>query len=515
MRDIGYLKGIDREHKPARADDDWLALKSYYDDQARERTIGDLATLGVGLAENDRPIEVLMVQRIVNRLAMVYSKPPVRWLKRNRRRLAESNAEHKAMVDVLMRAQYDLAWKRVDALRTLMRQVVIRFYPSDARGSVVMRIFEPYNVIREPDPSAGDMIENDRQFALLLAKTGQRETWEHWRREGERWRVQVVNQQGDKEELADDQPFGATDLVSPYPVLPVQIVYDELPQGRPWLPPRASRIANQRAVNAIANDLWSLITFQAHSREVIKTDDPASAPTVTGHGGKYKLERDDTYEMVTPNPKIRECQEVLDYLAMLWLLGEDMPLSDFDKSTQVLTGAALLVQERALNARREGQVPLALEDERLAWRKLRAIHNLHTAANRSGTWDLPALAEDTDLEVEIAEVTQPIDAEQLQNAMFRDISGGAASIIDYIQARDSVSRKVAIETYERVKEDMLAYPPGQLAPAPGPQTAAIGEDTEEPEMPTEREGAAEMMGTASVVDGLQRAGAEAKSQAQA
>jgi len=375
-----------------------------------------------------------------------------------------------------------------------------------------MRIFEPYNVLREPDPSAGDMIENDRQFALCLAKTGQVETWEHWKRDGQTWRVQIVQTQGEREELSSDQPFGSTALVSPYPVLPVQVVYDELPQGRAWLPPRASRIANQRAVNAIANDLWSLITHQAHSREVLKVDDPASAPTVTGHGGMYKLEPNDSYEMVTPNPKIKECQEVLDYLAMLWLLGEDMPLSDFDKSTQVLTGAALLVQERALNARREGQVPLALEDERLAWRKLRAVHNLHTRANASGTWDLPALAEDTELEVEIAEVTQPIDAAQLQNAMFRDIAGGAASIIDYIQARDSVSRKIAIETYERVKEDMTAYPPGQLDQGGGPQAASVGEETEddaeEPETPPEHEGVAETMGTASVVDGMKRAGAE-------
>ena len=83
-----------------------------------------------------------------------------------------------------------------------------------------------------------------------------------------------------------------------------------------------------------------------------------------------------------------------------------------------------------------------------------------------------------------------------------------------IQARDSVSRKIAIETYERVKEDMTAYPPGQLDQGGGPQAAAVGEEPEDeneaPEMPTEHEGVAETMGTASVVDGMKRAGAEAQ-----
>lgn len=499
------LRAIDAATKPPQAEADWIAATEYYEDRSRKSTIIANRDLGVGLADNAYPLEVGLLRRIIDRIAVVYSAPATRWLRRKNKRLAESNKDHQAMVAALRRAQYDLAWSRIEKVRSLHRVDVLRFYASDARGSVVLRVFEPFNVLREPDPSAADSIDSDRQFALLLSKSGEAETWEHWQKVSDGWIMQLVNEKGEAL-LTSQQPFAATDLVNPYGELPVQMLYDELPQGRAWLPPRASRTSWPRAINAIANDLWSLVTHQAHSRIITKSDNPAEMPALAAHGGTLNLNKNDSFEVHTPDPRIAECKEVLEDFAKLWSLSEDLPAAEFDKSKQVLTGAALLVQERALLARREAQIPLALEDERIAYRKFRAVHNVHTRGGPDGpvpTWDLAELAEDTELEVEVADITEPIDAKALQDAAYRDIAIGACSIIDYIQRRDGVPRHVAIETYARVQEDRLTYPAAaEVTEGAGPQAATPNDTPAEADADASPQAAAELadeaegMGTA-------------------
>lgn len=499
---IEYLKSIDRETKPAHADDEWLLQGQLYDDRSRDDTIRRLHALGVGIKDNQRPLEIALLRRVVDRLAVVYDSPPTRWLVGGLERLTEESTDHVTMDRVLKRAQYDLAWKRIDRVRALHRQAIVRFYPSDTRGSVTLRVFEPFNVIREVDPSAADEIESDHQFALCLAKSGSKELWEHWTREGSVWRMHRTDQRGS----IVSAPYAGSDGVNPYGELPVQIIYDELPQGRPWLSPRASRSAWSIAINAIANDLWSLVTHQAHSRIVTYTDDPSGVPSQTGHGGVSNFDRNDRFEIHTPNPKIGECGEVLKMFFRFASLVEDLPISEFDESKQVVTGAALQVQERALLARRESLVPLAWEDERAAFSKLRAVHNLHTQGLPGSKWTLPTLSEGLELEVEIADVAEPIDSAQLQDALFRDIAIGAASVIDYIQKRDGVSRASAVKTYHRVRLDSENFPAQTIVPHEGPKPAASEDPRENTAIAHEAEGQgfAERAKVASVVDAIDR-----------
>lgn len=494
------LRDADKDTKPNGADEAWIRLGLVYEDQARTETIKDLHILGVGLSGNTHPIEIQMLRRIVDRLAAVYSKAPTRWLRKGAKRIAESNASHRAMIEAFSRAQYDLAWKRIDQLRTLFRQVVVRLYPDDTKGSVVVRCFEPHNVLRAPSSGLGDTLDGDEAFALCTRYGADeaKQRWELWGREGAGWTMTEVDGRG----TVTARPFALSEDVSTYERLPVFVVYDELAMGRPWLPPRSSRIANQRAVNAIINDLWSLIVHQAHGRNVINTDDQDLVPDVHGHGGTMRIGRDDKFSIVQPDPRIAEAQNALDYFAMLWLLGEDMPINEFRSQTQILTGAALLVAERAMNARREAQVPLAIEDERTAYPRFAAVHNLHTRASAStgGAWDQAELDASLRLVVEIAEVTAPQDPKTLQDVALRDIVAGAASVIDYIAARDACSRDEAIATYERVAQDNESYPAGRIADAPGPHAPDVADpadpqDGADPDLAT-------TVGEPSIVDAL-------------
>lgn len=499
---IAALKDFDRKAKPRLADQSNIMLGQLYEDSAGPEIIKRLKVLGVGLKDGmENPLAIGLLRRIIDRLAVVYDNPPTRWLRKDGKRLAEDSNEHETMIKVLERASYDLTWRRIDRMRALYRQIVGRVYPSDPRGSVRISVFEPFNVMRRFDPSAADQIEMDEEFALCLSVIGQAEQWEHWARVGDFWTMVVRNEGGE----IIRRPYEGTSDVTPYGKfeLPVFGVYDEIPCGRAWLPPRASRESWSIAINAIAADLHSLIVHQAHARQVLKLEDTTQAPTVSGHSGAILLGKDESYEAVTPNPKIAECQEVLETFVRLFCSSEDLPAGEHDKDQVPITGAALKVREGALNARREAQVPLAGEDERTAYRKVRAVHNLH--AGSTPAWDLPLLDDTAELEVDIADLRTPTDPKELQLVAFADLAAGVASTIDYIQARDGCSRQGAIETYRRVQVDRSAFPAMTVAAADGQRPAGTdGQVDRENAMAEEAQGMglAERAGTASVIDAI-------------
>ena len=296
-------------------------------------------------------------------------------------------------------------------------------------------------------------------------------------------------------EFEEHQPFDMredrssapqiTDLVSPYGDLPVQLIYDEYPGGRPWLPPRGSRTSFVEAINAIANDLWALIVHQAHTDRFFKTDDTARVPSKKGPGMAAAIPSDTDVIDLQPNPKITESTNVLETFIKLWSVSEDLPVDEFLKR-QVTTGAALKASERALMARREAQALLAPDDERMAYRKLRAVHNTHAGSEaRPGTWDLPILDDGLSLEVEIGDVNGPTDARELQESHARSMALGSKSTIDLIMAETGAARHVAVKIYERVGVDRDKYPaptnPG--AHQSGPNLADVDATPDEIEEP--------------------------------
>jgi hypothetical protein len=460
--DLGQLKQTDLDTKPPRLDEESIRLWRYYTDQGRDDTVKRLRELGLGLRGNLRPIEVSLLRRVVDRLAVIYDHAPTRWLARpSGKRYAETSSEHIAMIEVLRRAQYNLAWRLVDRTRALLRQAVIRFYPSDVRGSVVLRVFEPHNVLRAPDAASPDTMDTDAAFALRLASAGDTELWELWERNGEAWTARRVDGAGHP---SGAQPFGASG-VCPY-TLPVQIVYDDYPGGSAWLAPRSSRLAWVEALNALGNDLWNLVVHEAHSTLAVATDSTEEVPSEHGPGKVWALPRDATASVLSGNPKISESENVLNNFVRLWTLSEDLPIAEFDDAKQVVTGAALRVQQAPLHARREAQVALAEEDERQAWRRLRGVHNLHTSLAPAGSaWTQPLLAEAADLEVEIAEMAVPTDARELLEAAGKSLVLGTLSMIDVIQRQHNVGRADAIKIYERLRSDREEYP--SATPTPG------------------------------------------------
>lgn len=468
MVDLASLKDIDLKTKPPNSEQAWIQLANYYDDASRLITIEANKSLGAGLRGNDRPLTLNLIRRIVRRLAVCYKAAPTRWLSQGATRLGDNDPDMVALHQTLKRMSYDIDWARADQLSTLHRQIAVRWYPSASRRAVVMRCFEPFNLIRDPDPTAGDDIASDRRFALLLSKQGNDEIWEYWERLDGGWYAALIDQGG---ALLVDQPFAETALMSPYNVPPVQMIYDETPQGRTWLPPRESWLSWARAINAMAEDVWALVLSQAHSERVLKTDDPASAPTTTGPNTLLRLEREDAYELVSGSPKISESLEVLANFMRFWALSEDLPSSDFDANKTILTGVALMVQERPLDARRAERTPLAASNESLAYRLWQPVHN-----DNAGVWGVPVLSDRLELGAALGATKEPTNARELHEAYFGELAIGSLSLIDFIMAARSINRADAIKEYARVQADRESYPaaenPGAMA-SEGPRLPGV------------------------------------------
>lgn len=477
MRDIEGLKTVDRETKPQGADQEWSRLYHYYIDQGRSATSEQLRRMGAGISTDKvpHPIEAQLLRRVVDRLAVIYDRPPVRWLANSSgSRLSDSNAEHKAMVAALERSQYNLAWRKVDRLRTLMRQEFIRFYPSPSKRTVIPRLFAPFNVLRDVSPSCPDTVDEDRAIALCVGKRGGfKELWEFWRKEqgadGPFWSVAYVDEGGG---FADEQPFDLADAEAagivlrtaggsfdgfrvPYGELPIVQIFDDYPGGQAWLPPRMSRTGWVESINAISNDLWNLIFYEAHSIKVMKSDDPSALHQETGPNTVVRVGADNNedFRIISQQPNMQESREILEYLVRLWTLSEDLPASEFDRHKQVVTGAARRVESAPLLARREAQVPLAEMDERLAYEKFRAVHNYH----REDGW-VRTLVPDRHLEVDIPDLDIPEDTQARQEANSRALALGTKSMIDVIMEDRGCPRHQAIKLYERIREDSEKYP---------------------------------------------------------
>lgn len=457
--ELKELLAEDQRHKPVGADLEWQNQSLAYDDQNRHKVQEFLAALKIGIEDNGFPLEFNLLRRVVNRLAVVYDSPATRWLlKGDGSRVSEKSGEHREMIEALERAQYDQAWKNIDRRRSLHRTVAVRFAASDARRSVTLRTFEPFNVHRAPSLGDADLIQADRAFALRM---GSREdpVYEIWERNGPpgapgtTWTVRRENKSG---QHVEQPPY--PDGVSPYGSLPpVMLVFDQYPDGLAWLPPRHSRTAFPMALAAQVNDLWSLIMNQAHDETYVKARDPDRVPEEHGHTVRPVLDQDDSIESVVRDPKIDACREVILELVRLMVATEDLPTEEFMRGRQVVTGAALEALERPLMERREDQIPLARADERMAWRHFVTVHNVH--AER---WEVPLLPR-RDLAVDIARPNLPQDKRQLEDSILRRTASGMGSTILGIQEIYGVSRSRAIEMYEQFKEDNKAYP------APTPQ----------------------------------------------
>lgn len=458
MIDLRAIKAADAKHKPVGVTETWCQLAQYHDDTSRTLTVANLQRLGLGLRDNIHPVEVNLLAYVMQRLNVVYSDPPSRFLLRGDKRVPEGSSQHKLLLRAYETAGIDVAMRSAAVRTALLGQVFLRLYPIDARGSVVLRVFDPQYVLRDPDPGAADQITQDARFALSLAG----DLYECWERTGDSWRCEWQTKDG---ALAPTQPFDGS---APYASLPVVQLADRWTGGRAWLPPKASRVGLIEAINAQANDLLNLGAIQGHGQWVYRREDPnTKLPAQTGAGTVWEVGANDVVESITPTTNIAQVREVLQHYVRLFLAVEGLPPDELDGGRQVYSGAQLQAAERTLMERREAQLPICAAAERDLFRAFVAVHNVHAAA-----WGEESFDESLELSVEFGDIDQPVDSKDQIETLTNGLAARLISPIDALQRVHSCSREQAIQIAERIKSDFEAYPI-QVAAPEGTQAAPI------------------------------------------
>lgn len=464
MRSLYTLKDVDLQAKGTTFDSDCAALVSYYEDTARRLTVSSLAALGMGIRGHLRPLEVSLVRWVVDQLAVAYTSAPTRWLVRSDGSdVGEDTPDQKVVTSVLSESMYDEVWREIDRMRALLRQCVVRAYPIDDLKRVELRVFGPHQIRRSPSASVGHTLDLDSEFALQLSE----DLWEHWYRSGDAWACRWTRESGS--EVAGS-PYSGVDRV-PYDYLPVQIIYDTHPCGRPYLTPRGHRLSAIEAINALSNELLAMIRTQGHSQRVFIGVDARDLPAERGPGVDLALDNPTSSAVdLSPSPKISESLEVLRHQIRMLLVSENLPIDALEVSPgSTPTGAALKQQLRGLFERRKTLSALAPMAERDLYRRFRSVHNAHASS-----WGVPSLPE-YDIRVELAPWDVPVDAREEVEVASREMAIGTASRVDVVGRMRNVPRHAAIALIEQIDDDIENYPTpvAVVAEQSGPRTSTV------------------------------------------
>ena len=450
---------------------DAQTLVKYYDDDAVDltRQLLDL---------NDRtPVTSNIMKRVVDTLSVTYDQPPARRLITADMILPDSDDLVLLMEAILKASGYDAHFKRIDSLRTLLGTVARRTYAVDIHSRLAYRTYLPYDVYRLPTAGFEDDITQDEAVALKLMD----DRFELWERNADGWVMFITKANGE----VVSEPFGP-DGISPYDVLPIQLINDQPSEGRAFMPLKKSRISFQETINRMLNAVPEMIDYQAYDQMVAKVADPSLLTNLeTGPKTLSVMAPEDDLIAVQRSPAITESGDAIDRFIEKWLISENIPIDYFRGSSNLQTGAALRAQLWPLKERRDQLQPLVISEQTQAFEIIRSIWNVHAA-----DWGMSELPMSIDINIQVTDIPIPIDEDTLRDIGFREIAAGLNSTIMYLQRKHQIGRIAAIDMFEQIQVDNSQYEPAQstnaLVDGPpealGDGSASLDEDAFDPDI---------------------------------
>lgn len=458
--DVSKLIGRDRELKGgAEFERESSSLYALYAGQSKNMTLGALEDSGQGDPEQKRPIQTKLLRRVVRTVAVMWSTPPTRMLSIDGVTLPPTDVQSFELAYEL--GQINSWLKLSDRYSSLLAQAVVRF-TTNRRGRVQPRVYAPHLVHRDPDPTNADDMATDRAVAFRVtdAKDAADCEFHVFVQENEdEWVAWKLNGKGN---LIGDEHALFKDGKVPYAGPSFVQVYDDLSEGRAWLPLDETRTAFSLGLNVLANEIAYLLKQEAHTPVAVSgLSSRKSLPKRWGPGEVWGFE-DEGVEVQTfnLNPKLLESIGVSRHFLELFAGGEGLPADYFLSSRKYETGASGRLRMQDLEQRRFDKLEGAKLVERECFEIIRSIWNAHAEE-----WERDPIDEDARLKVELSRPYFPVDVEELQQALFNDLSIGAASMIDYFGERWGLQRTEAIARYHRVQEDREKYPARENAAA--------------------------------------------------
>jgi len=146
-------------------------LSCLFNDTATSLVLGHLRRMGTGnpaLGSSKQPVMAQIVSRVVRTLAVLYTTPPVRRLMVGGKALDDAEISAVAFASVMDECDYAAAWKRIDVLRALHRQLLVTFDEDVQSKTIQHGLHEPHAFFRAPALGARPVATVDSDDWVLI-----------------------------------------------------------------------------------------------------------------------------------------------------------------------------------------------------------------------------------------------------------------------------------------------------------------------------------------------------------
>lgn len=451
LLDLNRLKAIDRESKGgAGLNKESELLTDLYRGQANNHVLSELQRRGAGDERVHRPVQTRLLNRMIREQAVTWRNNPLRALAGSAELLyPDDDPEAVAFARLYRDAAVNSSLRQADRWRCLLGQCAIYVSPRD-HATPGIRPYQPHLMMRDPSPSAADDMGSDRAVAFMVGygSEAKERIWHLWIKDDEGtdglWEAYRINEAGeiDTRRALYPDTEGKSGLQDP----PFFMLYDEGPEGRPWIPIDQTRASYQIAHTVTVNEILYLLSQEAHTPLAISgLQNKKAAPNRWGPGDVWVFDDPETrVEAFQLSPKLLESVTVDRHILEVWATGEGFPADHFLSTRVYESGARGKLRLQNLEDRRADQLESAYLTEHTLFRVLR---------EESEAWGQEAV-----LHVELQKPEFPVDTAELQKSAAFDLKLGAMSLIDYLQDRFRCSREDALLRWARIRQDREAYP---------------------------------------------------------
>jgi len=405
----------------------------YYQSEQDAYTLDHMATW-MAEPETLRPLQINIVRKVIDALAMVYCKPA-------KRAVIGTERDQQLFDAIAKGAALDMTLKQASKYTKLHKTALLRAVWRN--GKLEIDILTPDLL----DVTTGDS-PRDLQKVMVT----------NWPDSGRAEDVTYSLWSADTFQRLDWRGNVIETMPNPYGVLPFVPCWDSLPIDSFWVPGGQDLISAQDAINEKLTDLMYIIRSQGFGVGFIKSGDHGPSgigalDTVKAAPGSFVvLPTDPNAEIgfVSPDAPIKEVWETIQAIIQQTAIANGLSAHSLTAQPVSESGISKIVSNNELMEKRQDDIDLWRRYEARLFEVVKLVWNTHNPGSK--------FSDKAELSTDFTEVKQPSQEIEQSEKWQTLIDAGQASPVDWAMARNpDLTREQAIEHLRQVKAEAMEF----------------------------------------------------------
>lgn len=349
-----------------------------------------------------RLFQLNIVRKVVDSLATVYRKPPVRTF----------TGWDQAAGEALYRALHaNQILKQANRLTRLCKTTALQVQWRDGRPALSVITPDLIDATWTDPASPEELIVTHRPQGVH-AENPNAVTYTRWTRTG----ATLHDYKGNS--------IPTETAGNPYGALPFVFAFDGYPLDSFFLPGGDDLTEAQESVNVALVNLWRAVEIQAHG-QAYASGITATEALATGPDRAIILPEGGTFGFAAPNTPVGSILSAIEYVVKSTAIANNLNPSTFEIDRRGESGVAKLIEDQALIEAREDDIERWRDYEAQLFNLLKLVVNT----------ELPGtIPEDAALSVDFAEPRETLGENQRLEAYSRRLALGIWSPVDALMA---------------------------------------------------------------------------------